>query len=56
MAAFVVHARRLPNPLIDVRPLQTRAFAASSGTTFVLAMSLFGAIFLLPLYYQVARG
>ena len=56
VAAFVVHARRLPNPLIDVRLLQTRAFAASSGTTFVLAMSLFGAIFLLPLYYQVARG
>ena len=56
VAAFVVHARRVPNPLIDVRLLRTRAFAASSGTTFLLAMSLFGAMFLLPLYYQVARG
>jgi EmrB/QacA subfamily drug resistance transporter len=56
VAAFVVHARRVPNPLIDVRLLQTRAFAAASGTTFCLAMSLFGAMFLLPLYYQVARG
>jgi EmrB/QacA subfamily drug resistance transporter len=56
LAAFVVHARRVPNPLIDVRLLQTRAFAASAGTTFLLAISLFGAMFLLPLYFQVARG
>jgi EmrB/QacA subfamily drug resistance transporter len=56
VAAFVVHARRAPNPLIDVRLLETRAFAAASGTTFCLAMSLFGAMFLLPLYYQTARG
>jgi EmrB/QacA subfamily drug resistance transporter len=56
VAAFVVHARRVPNPLIDVRLLETRAFAAASGTTFCLAMSLFGAMFLLPLYYQTARG
>ena len=56
VAAFVVHARRAPNPLIDVRLLETRAFAAASGTTFCLAMSLFGAMFLLPLYYQSARG
>jgi MFS family permease len=46
----------VPNPLIDVRLLQTRAFAASAGTTFLLAISLFGAMFLLPLYFQVARG
>jgi EmrB/QacA subfamily drug resistance transporter len=56
VAAFVVHARRVPNPLIDVRLLQTRAFAAASGTTFSLAMGTFGAMFLLPLYYQTARG
>jgi EmrB/QacA subfamily drug resistance transporter len=56
VVAFVIHARRAPNPLIDVRLLQTRAFAAASGTTFCVAMSLFGAMFLLPLYYQTARG
>ena len=56
LAAFVVHAHRVPNPLIDVRLLQKRAFAASAGTTFLLATSLYGAMFLLPLYFQVARG
>jgi EmrB/QacA subfamily drug resistance transporter len=56
VAAFVVHARRVPNSLINVNLLQTRAFAAASGTTFCLAMSLFGAMFLLPLYYQAGRG
>jgi EmrB/QacA subfamily drug resistance transporter len=56
VAAFVMHARRAPKPLIDVRMLQTRAFAAASGTTFCLAMSMFGALFLLPLYFQAGRG
>jgi EmrB/QacA subfamily drug resistance transporter len=55
VAAFVIHARRVPNPLLDVRLLQTRAFAAASGTTFCLAMSLYGVMFLLPLYLQAGR-
>ena len=55
VAAFVVHARRVRNPLIDVRVLQTRAFAAAAGTTFCLAMSLFGAMFLLTLYLPASR-
>jgi MFS family permease len=56
VGAFVVHALRAPNPLIDVRLLGRRAFAASAGTTFCVAMSLWGAMFLLPLYYQAGRG
>jgi EmrB/QacA subfamily drug resistance transporter len=56
VAAFVRHAHRTPNPLLDVALLRKRTVAASAGTTFALAMSLFGAMFLLPLYLQVARG
>ena len=56
VGAFAFHALRASNPLIDVRLLGKRAFAASSGTTFCVAMSLFGAMFLLPLYYQAGRG
>jgi len=56
IAAFVAHARRAPNPLIHVRLFKMRAFAATAGTAFCLGMSLYGAMYLLPLYYQTARG
>jgi hypothetical protein len=56
IAAFGIHARRASNPLVDVRLLGRRAYAATAGTAFCLGMSLFGAMFLLPLYYQTARG
>ena len=56
VTVFVLHARRMPNPLIDVRLLRNRAFSASAGTSFFLGMGLFGVMFLLPLYYQSARG
>jgi EmrB/QacA subfamily drug resistance transporter len=55
-AAFVLHAHRSPRPLIDVRLFRGRAFAAGAATTFCIGMGLFGALFLLPLYYQGAHG
>jgi EmrB/QacA subfamily drug resistance transporter len=55
VAAFVVHARR-SKTLIDVDLFRGRAFTAGVGTTFFLGMGLFGALFLLPLYYQGAHG
>jgi EmrB/QacA subfamily drug resistance transporter len=56
VVGFVLHARRARNPLIDVRLFLIRPFSASAATTFCLGMGLFGALFLLPLYYQGARG
>jgi EmrB/QacA subfamily drug resistance transporter len=56
VTVFVLHARRADRPLIDVHLFQNRAFSASAATTFFLGMGLFGALFLLPLYYQGARG
>jgi EmrB/QacA subfamily drug resistance transporter len=56
VGAFVIHARRVSNPLVDVRLLGRRAFGATAGTAFCMGMTLFGAMFLLPLYYQSARG
>ena len=55
-AAFVVHSLRSHNPLLNVRLYANRAFAAASATTFFLGASLFGAMILLPLYFQVVRG
>jgi EmrB/QacA subfamily drug resistance transporter len=56
VALFVRHARRAERPLIDVGLFRNPAFAAASMTTFLLGGALFGAMIVLPLYYQVARG
>jgi EmrB/QacA subfamily drug resistance transporter len=57
VAAFVVHARRLGHEaLIDVSLFGRRAFAAAGATTFFVGIALFGALILLPLYYQLVRG
>jgi predicted MFS family arabinose efflux permease len=56
LTAFTVHALRTAiQPIIDVRLLRVPSFAASSGLMFALGGSLFGAMFLLPLFEQVAR-
>jgi EmrB/QacA subfamily drug resistance transporter len=54
--AFVLHSLRTAEPLLNVRLYGNRAFAAASATTFCLGASLFGAMILLPLYFQVVRG
>ena len=56
VALFVRHAWGAPRPLIDVRLFRDRVFAAAAGTTFLVGGALFGAMIILPLYYQVARG
>jgi len=54
-AIFVVHALRVERPLLDVRLYANRIFAAASSTTFWLGAALFGAMILVPLYYQDVR-
>jgi len=56
IAAFVRHALRVEAPLIDVRLFRRRVPAVSGMTMSLFAMAFFGAMLLLPLYYQVARG
>ncbi|MFE1321801.1 DHA2 family efflux MFS transporter permease subunit [Kitasatospora phosalacinea] len=58
LGAFVLHALRRRNtaPLVDLRLLRHRAVAASAATSFLLGASLFGALFLFPLYQQLLRG
>ena len=53
---FVWHSLRVARPLIDLRLFRSRGFRAASATTFFLGGSLFGALLILPLYYQVDRG
>ncbi|MEA2465964.1 MAG: hypothetical protein QOJ57_90 [Thermoleophilaceae bacterium] len=56
IALFVRRALRIPRPLLDVRLFANRAFAAASVTTFCLGAALFGAMILMPLYFQLVRG
>jgi EmrB/QacA subfamily drug resistance transporter len=56
VALFVVHALRPGRPLIDVRLFKNTTFSAAAATTFLVGAALFGAMIILPLYYQVARG
>ena len=45
-----------PNPLLDVRLYANKAFAAASVTMSALGAALFGAMVLMPLYFQLVRG
>ncbi len=52
---FVWHALHTERPLLDVRLYANRVFGAASLTTFFLGAALFGAMILVPLYYQEVR-
>ena len=54
--SFGWHALHVERPLLDVRLYANRIFAAASLTTFGLGAALFGAMILVPLYYQQVRG
>jgi EmrB/QacA subfamily drug resistance transporter len=52
---FCLHALRAERPLLDVRLYANKVFAGASLTTFGLGAALFGAMILVPLYYQSVR-
>jgi len=55
-AAFIIHALRAQEPLLDLRLFKGRNFSVASTVIFLIGATLYGTIFLLPLYYQVVRG
>ncbi|TDE45780.1 DHA2 family efflux MFS transporter permease subunit [Nonomuraea mesophila] len=59
LVAYAVHALRAragDAPLIDLRLFASRGFTASVTIMGLGGLSLFGALFALPLYYQQAHG
>jgi EmrB/QacA subfamily drug resistance transporter len=57
LALFVVHAARIGGAaMIDVRLFRVPSFAASSVLLFLSGLALYGAAWLLPLFYQEVRG
>jgi EmrB/QacA subfamily drug resistance transporter len=55
IAAFILHALRVPRPLLDVRLYRRATFASASFAMFCLGAALFGGMILLPLYWQGIR-
>ena len=55
-AAFVFRSLRAPEPLIDMQLFKRRNFSIATICIFLIGATLYGTMFLLPLYYQVCRG
>jgi EmrB/QacA subfamily drug resistance transporter len=56
LAAFVIRSQRIERPLLDLKLFANPAFRAASIVTFCLGAALFGAMILMPLYFQTIRG
>ena len=56
VAGFVFHALRVKNPLLDLRLYRRWHFSAASIVMFALGAAVFGAMILMPLYWQDLRG
>ena len=56
IAGFVFHALRVKNPLLDLRLYRSWHFSAASIVMFALGAAVFGAMILMPLYWQDLRG
>jgi EmrB/QacA subfamily drug resistance transporter len=56
VALFARHALRVPEPLLDLRLLRQRGFAAGAAANLAIGTALFGAALLLPLYFEIVRG
>ena len=56
IAAFAVYALRRTRPLVDISLLARRPVASASAVLFFSGFALYGAMLLLPLYYQQVRG
>ena len=53
---FVLRSLRAPEPLVDLRLFKRRNFSIATITIFLTGATLYGTMFLLPLYYQIVRG
>jgi EmrB/QacA subfamily drug resistance transporter len=56
LALFTLRSKRVQRPLLDLTLLANPAFRAAALATFCLGAALFGAMILMPLYFQTVRG
>ncbi len=57
LGLFALHALRTARPpLVDLRLFRARSLSASAASIFLSGFGVYGALLLLPLYYQQVRG
>ncbi len=56
IAAFFAHSWRSEAPLIDIKLFTHSAAGAAAGTFLLFAISVFGSMLIVPLYFQTVRG
>ena len=56
LGAFALHALSTRRPLVDLRLFKARSFSAATASMFLSGFGVYGALLLLPLYYQQVRG
>ncbi|WP_431780697.1 MDR family MFS transporter [Streptomyces chumphonensis] len=55
-ALFCVHSARSADPLVDVRLFRSRSFSTSAVLLFLHGVAVYGALFVLPLFYARSLG
>src|SRR5581483_2993649 len=56
IGAFLLWERRTPQPMLSLRLFRRASFSAANGIGFCLCASLFGALFLMSQFFQIAQG
>ncbi|MBB4904720.1 DHA2 family efflux MFS transporter permease subunit [Actinophytocola algeriensis] len=56
VATFIWHASRTEGALIDLKLFRDRGFGIAAVTMILFTVAFFGAMLLLPLYFQQVRG
>ncbi|HVA61013.1 MAG TPA: MDR family MFS transporter [Mycobacteriales bacterium] len=56
VAAFLLWETRVDEPILPPALFRNRVFAVSTAVTFILGVSMFGAIIFLPYYLQLVDG
>ncbi len=56
IGTFLRHSWRSDHPLIDIRTFTHTRAGAAAGTFMAFSIAFFGALLLIPLYYQTVRG
>jgi DHA2 family multidrug resistance protein len=56
LATFIVRELTTPHPIVDLSVLKYRSYSAGTFIGAVLGLSLFGSLFMLPLFFQEMRG
>jgi EmrB/QacA subfamily drug resistance transporter len=56
VVAFLIWEQRAPQPMLPLRFFRSRAFSAVNGASLAMYFGVFGSIFLLAQFFQVAQG